>query len=116
MMLVTLDEAKAQISVDYDVSDDLITLQIHAASEAVLNYLKDARYAFTDTSGEVLTDSSGAELTPAVVKQAVLYWVGEFFRNREPAATDVVDPQYGYGYPPRTVVALLYSLREPAYA
>lgn len=116
MMLVTVDFAKLHIQVDYDVADELIEFQIHAASEAVLNYLKDARYAFTDTSGEVLTDSSGNDLTPFVVKQAVVYWVAEFFRNREPTATDVVDPQYGYGYPPRGVVALLYSLRDPAYA
>ena len=50
MMLVTLDEAKPHLRVDYDVDDELIESYIHAASEAVLNYLKDARYDFTDTS------------------------------------------------------------------
>ena len=116
MMLVTLDQAKEHLRVDFDADDDLLTAYIHAASAAVLNYLKDAAYDFTDTSGEILTDSSGTELTPYVVKQATLLMVGEFYRNREPKATDSVDAQYGYGYLPRAVVALLYTLRDPAFA
>ena len=117
MMLVTLDEAKAQIQVDYEVSDTLIELHVHAASAAVLNYLKDAQYNFLDTSGELLTDSSGIPVAvPAEVKLATLVLVDDFFNHRGPAATDPVDAQYGYGYLPRAVVALLYPLRDPAYA
>jgi hypothetical protein len=42
--------------------------------------------------------------------------VGEFYRNREPAATDVVPERFGYGYLPRAVVALLTPLRVPTIA
>jgi uncharacterized phage protein (predicted DNA packaging) len=101
MMLVTLDQAKEHLRVDFDADDELIVSYIHAASAAVC---------------EILTDSSGTELTPYVVKQATLLMVGEFYRNREPKATDSVDAQYGYGYLPRAVVALLYTLRDPAFA
>jgi hypothetical protein len=119
MMLVTLEEAKAQISVDYDVSDALIELHVKAASRAVCNYLKDAQYTFLDTSGELPTDTSGDPITsgvPPEVKMATLVLIDDFFNHRGPAPTDPVDPQYGYGYLPRAVVALLYPLRDPAYA
>lgn len=117
MMLVTLDQAKFQINVDYDVSDELIELHIQAASEAVCNYLKDAQYQFLDTSGELLTDSSGTPVdVPAVVKVATLTMIADFFKNRESASPDQVDPQFGYGYPSLTVMRLLTPLRDPAYA
>ena len=53
---------------------------------------------------------------PIVKRQvmlATLLLVGDFYANREPKASDPVDAQYGYGYLPRAVVALLYPLRMP---
>jgi Phage gp6-like head-tail connector protein len=114
MMLVTVDFAKPHIQVDYDVSDELIEFQIHAASEAVLNYLKDARYDFTDTSGEVLTDSAGNDLTPFVVKQAVVMLVDEFFTHRGSDGGKAA--RWEMGYLPPNVMAVLYPLRDPAFA
>lgn len=112
-MLITLDEAKAQLSVDYEAADDQVTFYIHAASAVVLNYLKDARYGFTDTSGEVLTDSSGAALTPPEVKLAVLVLIDEFFKHRGSDG----GKEAGWNFaPPPVVIALLHQIRDPAYA
>jgi hypothetical protein len=116
-LLVTLDQAKAHLHiVEDDSQDDDITLRIHAASAVVLDYLGDAAYTFTDTSGEPLEDSSGPLPVPYQVQMATLLMVGEFYRNREPATTDPVDAKYGYGYLPRSVIALLYPLRTPTIA
>ncbi len=114
MMLVTVDETKPHLNVDYDASDELIEWYIKAASEAVLNYLKDTRYDFTDTSGEILQDSSGADLTPFVVKQAVVLLVDEFFAHR--GSDGGKEARWEMGYLPPNVMAVLYPLRDPAYA
>ena len=114
MMLITVEEARDQIKIDFDADDELITRYIHAASAVVLNYLKDAAYTFTDTSGEVLTDSSGNALTPYVVKQAVAACVDEFFTHR--GSDGGKGAGWQMGYPPLVVMALLYPLRDPAFA
>jgi hypothetical protein len=111
-LLVTLDQAKAHLRVDHDADDDDITFKIEAASQAILNYLGEAAYEFTDTGGEVLEDSSGI-LTPRIVQYATLLLVGDFYMHREPTASDMVPVSYGYGYLPRAVIALLYNLRPP---
>ena len=120
-MLVTLDQAKAHLRVQHDDEDDDITLKIEAASAAVLDYIGDAQYLFLDTGGDDLDllDTSGDQAglrAQHLARQATLMLLGEFFRNREPAATDVVDAKFGYGYLPRAVVALLNSLRTPTVA
>jgi hypothetical protein len=120
-MLVTLEEAKLHLRVDHDGDDDDITLKIEAASASVLSYIEDSQYLFLDTGGDEL-DLADTSIDQAALRarhlcrQATLLMVGEFYRNREPAATDVVPERFGYGYLPRTVVALLTPLRTPTIA
>jgi len=110
-MLVTLDQAKAQVRTAHDAEDETITLLVHAASGAVINYLKDAAEEFIDSSGEVVTDSSDIPQTPYVVQQATLLLVGLMFADRE-GTSDLWKP----GYLPPAIVALLYPLRDPGLA
>jgi len=115
MMLVTLQEASDHLRRDTDADDDDLTLKIHAASGAVLNYLKSASPYEIDSNGDPVEDSSG----PVVrfeVKAAVLLMLGELYKNREAEQAGEVPTQWGYGYLPRPVVALLYPLRDPALA
>lgn len=115
-MLVTLEQAKQHLRVKHASDDADIELKVHAASAAVIEYLKEAGAdSFLDSSGEVLMsdDSPPVPLTPPCVQQATLLLVGEFFKNREPTPDDAVPAQFGYGYLPRAVVALLYPLRDP---
>jgi hypothetical protein len=119
-MLVTLEQAKLHLRVDTDDEDEDITLKIEAASAAVLGYIGDAQYDFLDTGGDPLNLDELTE-QPAiralhVARQATLLMVGEFYRNREPSATDVVPERFGYGYLPRAVVALLAPYRTPTIA
>lgn len=111
--LVTLVQAKAHLRMDHDEDDEQIEAMIEAASGAVLNYLDDAQYNYVDTGGEILEDSSGPITIPPVIQQATLLMLGDLYRNREPTASDVIDPQFGYGYLPRAVVALLFTYRAP---
>ena len=117
--LVTLDEAKMHLRVDQDTEDDDIDLKLEAASAAVLAYVGDSQYLFLDTGGDELdledTDQAGLRARH-LCRQATLLVLGEFYRNREPAATDVMPDRFGYGYLPRSVVALLTPLRTPTIA
>ena len=120
-MLVTLDEAKLHLRVDHDADDDDITLKIQAASASILGYIEDSQYLFLDTGGDELelddtSTDQAAHRAKHLCRQATLLMVGEFYRNREPTATDVVPERFGYGYLPRAVVALLTSLRVPTIA
>ena len=115
-MLVTLDQAKSHLRVDHDADDEDITLKIEAASAAVLAYVEDSQYLFLDSSGDELdlydtSTDQAAHRARHLCRQATLMVLGEFYRNREPAATDVVPERFGYGYLPRAVVALLTPLR-----
>lgn len=117
MMLVSLQEASDHLRRDTEDDDMDLTLKIHAASAAVLNYLKSGADSFLDSNGEVLQDSSGDPVgVPFEVKAATLLMVGELYKSREGAQEGAVDSQFGYGYLPRSVVALLYPLRDPALA
>src|SRR5574343_262027 len=113
--LVTLDEAKAHLNVDHDLDDDTITIMIEGASAAVLEHIGDAQYLFLDTGGDDLTLDPATEQQALrardLARRATFLVVGDFYRNREPAAADVVDAKFGYGYRPRAVVALLTPLR-----
>jgi hypothetical protein len=120
-MLVSLDEAKDHCEVDIDAHDSKLTIYIEAASAAVLAHIGDSQYLFLDTGGDEieLDDTStdqAAHRAKHLCRQATLMMVGDFFRNREPTATDVVPERFGYGYLPRAVVALLTSLRVPTIA
>ena len=116
-MLVTLDEAKDHCEVTIDSHDEKITIYIKSASAAVLAYIGDSQYDFLDTGGEDLILDEATE-QPALrardlCRQATLLLVEDFFKNRGSSATDPVPERFGYGYLPRTVVALLMKLRTP---
>lgn len=103
--LVSIEEASSHLRRDTDADDLDLLLKIEAASEAVLDYLQ--------TDGLDWLDSDGYYQAPSRVKQAVLCLVGEFYREREGAQSDPIPAQYGFGFMPRAVVALLYPLRKP---
>jgi hypothetical protein len=107
MMIVTLAEAKDHIEVDFDDKDAAITLYVKAASQAVVNYLKDAADVFLDEDNEV-----DDEFVTFEVKAATLLMVGYLYKNRDNNEGDEFKP----GYLPAPVTALLYPLRDPGYA
>lgn len=118
--LVTLTQARQQCHVDdYDSDgvgpdDDQLNLCIRAASRSVLNYLDGAADAYLDSDGNVPLDSDGnPEGIPEDWQLATLFLTAEFFKNREAVQDGAVDAQFGYGYLPRPVVALLYPYRAP---
>ena len=127
MMLVTVQEASDHLRRDTDYDEGDLTLKIHAASSAVMNYLKRNVLAYEPmrtSIGEVvrdssgwpvpMEDSSGEPLVRSEVKAAVLLMLGELYKNREGEQAGEIPTQWGYGYLPRPVVALLYPLRDPA--
>jgi hypothetical protein len=136
---VTIDEAKSQIKVELEETEDYdaeITLKIQAASSAVQQYLGSPKRAWlpiyeTDTDGELLFDSNeqpipltdsngnffyqthtdGTKVIAPQVKQATLTLIGVFWRDRD--STNIV---YTQNYLPDAVQALLFPLRRLAIA
>lgn len=116
-MLVSLEQASAHLRRDTDADELDLTLKIRAASSAVMVYLDGGSDSFTDSAGEVLEDSNGIALdVPYDIQAATLLLIGDFYKNREPAASDSVPEAFGYGYLPRAVVSLLYPYRVPVSA
>jgi hypothetical protein len=111
-MLVTLDQAKAHVQVDHDEADADLELKVHAASGAVLAYLKVSADVYTDTAGDLIEDSSGVLAVPAQVQMAVLYLTGMMFKDRDGKDAAL----WQQGYLPAPITALLYPLRDPAIA
>lgn len=125
MMLVTLDEAKDNLLVDFSTYDADINLKVKAASGMVLNYLKSRRNLYVlqtdddgqpilDSQGQVIyeLDSQGGKIVRDEVKHAVLLLVGILFRDRDGAEAKDWMP----GFLPAPVTAILYPLRDPAIA
>lgn len=122
MMYVTLDRGKRHLNMDHDQDDMLIEAYIAAASEAVKNYLKSASPyeierdsnddPILDSSGDptYVVDSSGDKLVKYSVQAATLLQLGFLYKDRDENA----DGAYDMGYLPKPVMALLYSLRDPA--
>ena len=129
MMLVTLQQASDHLRRDTTDDDTDLTLKIAAASNAVLTYLRNTSYAYVptvDSAGQIVRDSAGYPV-PALdsagektvlqdVQFATLLLVGEFYKSREGEQDGAIETQWGYGYLPRAVVALLYPYRDPACA
>lgn len=128
-LLVTLQQASDHLRRDTTDDDTDLTLKVKAASNAVLTYLRNTSYAYipsVDSSGAIVRDSSGypvpaqdssgAYLVQTDVQHATLLLIGEFYKNREAEQEGAIDSQWGYGYLPRSVVALLYPYRDPALA
>lgn len=116
MMLVTLQEASDHLRLDSDADEADVLLKIRAASAAVRRYLKDASPFELDSNGDPVTDSNGDTVVLFEVRAAVLMMLGELYKNREGDQGGEVPSQWGYGYLPRPVVALLYPLRHPSMA
>lgn len=125
MMLVTLEEAKANMFVTFDNQDDDIRLKIRAASGAILNYLKNRTKLYQveytsdgepelDSNGKpvYVTDSNGARLVRDEIKQATLILVGIMFRDRDGSEAK----NWEHGYLPFPVTALIWQLRDPSLA
>lgn len=128
MNLITLDEARAHLMVDHCEDDDDIERKLQEASAAVLTYLDGAPIGQPerDEQGAIVRDEDGqveyqreADGTLIIryeIKASVKLLLGELYKNREAEQDGDVSSQYGYGYLPRPVVALLYPLRKPAFA
>lgn len=127
MNLITLEEAKAHLLVDHDDDDLDIERKLQEASSAVLTYLDGAPIGQPqrDEQGTIVrTADGGIEylrdgddlVIRYEVKAAVKLLLGELYKHRETEQDGEVPHQYGYGYLPRPVVALLYPLRKPAFA
>lgn len=113
MMLVTLEQAKKHLSVDFSQDDDYITLLVESASSAVLNYIEDGADVFLDSSGEPDYDSSGYVIgLPYAILAATLILVGYLYRMRDNNDGN----EFDRGYLPMPVTALLYPYRKPALA
>ena len=108
MMLVTLDEASDHLRRDTTDDDDDLTLKIMAASQAVQNYLKTTSPYELDSNDDVVTDSDGDPVVRFEVRAAVLMLVGELYRHRDGDGSN-----WGFGYLPLPVRAMLYPLRTP---
>lgn len=112
MMLVTLQQARDHIRSDASADDNDLTLKIKAASRAVVTYLKAP--SFADSSGQVPVDTAGIAIdVPEDIQIATLLLIGTFYKEREGAQEGAIDAQFGYGYLPRPVIALLYPYRVP---
>ena len=102
-MLATIEQVKAQVYAAHSADDALLTGYLEAASEAVCTYLRVAE-------ADVPAGASFA------ARQATVILVAEWFKNREAEQQGQVPAEYGYGYLPQPVIALLYPHRDPAVA
>ena len=111
MMLVSLATAKDHLRMDHEAEDVLIEIYIHAASGAVLNYLKSGADGFYDSNGLIPTDIFLEPIgIPYEVQAATLLLIGHFYKDRDNNS----DGAFQQGYLPMPVTALLYPLRDPA--
>lgn len=112
-MLVTLAQVKLHLRLDTDDEDELVELLTHAASEAVLGYIRNGPDLFLDSAGDVIEDSNGDPIgIPYDVKAATLLLVGFLYRNRDADP----DKDFSHGYLPIAVMSLLYRYRDPSLA
>lgn len=110
VMLVSLAQAKDHLRIDTSDGDNDLTLKIHAASGAVLNYIRSGADAFTDSSGEAILDSNESPIgIPYEIQAATLLMIGYLNRDRDADG----DKAYQMGYLPAPVTALLYPHRDP---
>lgn len=98
--MITLDELKLQARIDTDAEDALLQVFADAATASVEKYITDE-----------LT-----EVPEAVVKHATLALASMMYRERDGSNEYAVPAQYGYGYLPVGVTALLYPYRKPSMA
>lgn len=102
MALVTLVEAKSHLRVMHDDEDNDITLRMEAATEIVVDYIKQPDNEWTDADA------------PFLIKAAILLVLADLYENRG----DGESPEYGQadGYLTKPVTAILHRYRDPALA
>lgn len=122
--LVTLEMAKNHLRIDTDDADTEIKQKIQQAGRAVRNYLKSTKPYMVeldsagapvlDSFGDIVYahDSNGDVIILPEVQQAVLYLLGDMWRDRD--GQEKTDWQLGFL--PMPVQSLLYPLRDPALA
>jgi hypothetical protein len=111
MLLVTLQQARDHLRSDTTADNADLTLKIHIASDAVVNYLKSAAYDFLDSALEPFLDSNDEPMDiPYAVQGAVLMLIDILYNQRD--GGEAFNPNYL----PQSVVSLLYPLRDPALA
>lgn len=107
--LVTFRGAKAHLSVDHDLDDDLIDGMRTRASGAILNYIKidigDTAFNWVDLLGEPIDDN-----VPPEVVAAALLTIGAMYENRD---GDVWRSPQPLSQP---AMDLLWRHRDPAFA
>ena len=130
--LVTIDEAREHLRLDYDgaggADDGWLAVFIPAISQAVALWLKDEWRLYVserDSGGEIVTDDNGnpvpAEddegdpIVQPVVRAAVLIELDSTYQFRAGEGRDnEVTPDAGYGYVlNKASTALLAPLRRP---
>lgn len=99
MKLITTKEAQEHLRADSDDDSGLIDAYIEAASAAIYTYAGEGIY------------SGGNQTVRDDVKSACKLLVGDFYRNRE-SLSEAVPNQFGYGYLPNYVTALLFPYRQ----
>lgn len=109
---MSVDLITAEQAAEYlrsDPAETLLAGLVSAASAAVVTYLKNPAFLIPEVEG-------GEIVVPADVQLATLMLVAEFYTNRGAEQAGEVNAQFGYGYLPRPVLALLYPYRTPTLA
>lgn len=101
-MIVSLEEVKQHLRIDYDEEDADLTLKIQAASQMILEYVKRSESDYDE-------DSDGILEVPYTMKMACLIMVGILYRDRDGVETK----EWNQGYLPYSVTALIYNYRDP---
>lgn len=103
-MLVTLEQAKDHLRVDFDDIDNDILFKIKQASALCLTYLKLPLDSYQDSSG-------GPQDVPFYLSAATLIWLGLLFKFRD----NDVHSGSSFGYVPPEIVSILYPYRTPTF-
>lgn len=99
--LVTLEQVKSSLRVDFIDSDTDLALKIEQATDAVVDYIKKPDHGWT------------VETVPGRVSAAIILVVKSLFDDSEKA--ELLSALAG-GELKNPVVSLLYRLRDPALA
>jgi hypothetical protein len=113
VMLVSLDQAKLSLRLDHDADNERVEEEIHDASAIVLTHLKDRALLLVDTSGEILSDSTGTIEIPRDIQRATLAMVKILHESN---AGDGQRMGWNEGFLPDEVRALLFPHRMPTVA